>query len=150
MICELIYEIWALKMVIPVLWETLIATRWYSHNDWTLNQWQSRWSVECREAELWTFIKEEQWKESYWSWFYELNLWVPDKKWADKQTALLFYASHDVFVASSQIYCTGEVLRQVQMAKQFVDDKYFVDMKLTTAPGKSSVFDLFWCPSEKL
>uniref|UniRef100_A0A8C2BEU9 Trehalase n=1 Tax=Cyprinus carpio TaxID=7962 RepID=A0A8C2BEU9_CYPCA len=35
---------------------------------------------------------------------------------------------------SVQIYCTGEVLRQVQMAKLFDDDKYFVDMKLTTAP----------------
>ncbi|XP_051726389.1 trehalase [Ctenopharyngodon idella] len=34
----------------------------------------------------------------------------------------------------SPIYCTGEVLRQVQMAKLFDDDKYFVDMKLTTAP----------------
>lgn len=35
------------------------------------------------------------------------------------------------------------------MAKLFDDDKYFVDMKLTTAPGESDVFDLFWCSSEK-
>ncbi|XP_051579738.1 trehalase-like isoform X2 [Myxocyprinus asiaticus] len=39
-----------------------------------------------------------------------------------------------LFVATSQIYCTGEVLRQVQMAKLFDDNKYFVDMKLTAAP----------------
>lgn len=49
----------------------------------------------------------------------------------------------DMFVATSLIFCTGEVLRQVQMAKLFDDDKYFVDMKLTTAPGESNTFDLF-------
>lgn len=77
---------------------------------------------------------------------------MPDKKWADIQAALLFCASDawHVFVATSQIYCTGDVLRQIQMAKLFDDDKYFVDMKLTAAPGETSMFDLFWCPSEKL
>ncbi|XP_066541744.1 trehalase [Hoplias malabaricus] len=34
----------------------------------------------------------------------------------------------------SEIYCTGELLRQVQLAKLFDDNKAFVDMKLTTAP----------------
>ncbi|MCJ8733448.1 hypothetical protein PDJAM_G00223570 [Pangasius djambal] len=34
----------------------------------------------------------------------------------------------------SEIYCTGELLRQVQMAKLFDDNKAFVDMKLTAAP----------------
>ncbi|XP_035240156.1 trehalase [Anguilla anguilla] len=36
----------------------------------------------------------------------------------------------------SEIYCTGELLRQVQMAKLFDDDKYFVDMKLKAAPDE--------------
>ncbi|XP_053279318.1 trehalase [Pleuronectes platessa] len=34
----------------------------------------------------------------------------------------------------SEIYCTGPVLHQVQMAKLFDDDKYFVDMKLKAKP----------------
>ncbi|KPP68961.1 Trehalase-like [Scleropages formosus] len=34
----------------------------------------------------------------------------------------------------SEIYCTGEILKQVQMAKLYDDDKYFVDMKLRDAP----------------
>lgn len=34
----------------------------------------------------------------------------------------------------SQIYCTGQVLKQMQMARLFDDDKYFVDMKLTANP----------------
>lgn len=34
----------------------------------------------------------------------------------------------------SRIYCTGELLDQVQMAKLFKDDKYFVDMKLKMSP----------------
>ncbi|XP_028274674.1 LOW QUALITY PROTEIN: trehalase [Parambassis ranga] len=34
----------------------------------------------------------------------------------------------------SQIYCTGPILHQVQTAKLFDDDKYFVDMKLKAAP----------------
>ncbi|XP_053479284.1 trehalase isoform X2 [Ictalurus furcatus] len=34
----------------------------------------------------------------------------------------------------SKIYCTGELLRQIQMAKLFGDNKAFVDMKLTAAP----------------
>ncbi|XP_061073593.1 trehalase [Conger conger] len=42
----------------------------------------------------------------------------------------------------SEIYCTGELLRQVQMAKLFDDDKYFVDMKLKVAPGV--VLSAFW------
>lgn len=37
----------------------------------------------------------------------------------------------------SEIYCTGELLRQVQLAKLFDDNKAFVDMKLNAAPGKS-------------
>ncbi|XP_036601060.1 trehalase [Trichosurus vulpecula] len=36
----------------------------------------------------------------------------------------------------SQIYCTGELLRQVQMAKLYQDDKHFVDMPLTKAPDQ--------------
>ncbi|XP_040048607.2 trehalase isoform X1 [Gasterosteus aculeatus] len=34
----------------------------------------------------------------------------------------------------SQIYCRGPILHQVQMAKFFDDDKYFVDMKLRESP----------------
>ncbi|XP_051895879.1 trehalase [Pristis pectinata] len=34
----------------------------------------------------------------------------------------------------SHIYCTGELLKQVQMARLFDDDKYFVDMKLQMNP----------------
>ncbi|XP_058489698.1 trehalase [Solea solea] len=34
----------------------------------------------------------------------------------------------------SEIYCTGPILHQVQTAKLFDDDKYFVDMKLKAAP----------------
>ncbi|XP_030621075.1 trehalase [Chanos chanos] len=34
----------------------------------------------------------------------------------------------------SEIYCTGEILKQIQTAKLFNDDKHFVDMKLTAAP----------------
>ncbi|XP_059123713.1 trehalase isoform X2 [Peromyscus eremicus] len=34
----------------------------------------------------------------------------------------------------SQIYCHGELLHQVQMAKLYQDDKQFVDMPLTTSP----------------
>lgn len=62
---------------------------------------------------------------------------------ARQNTVTLVHQLPDMFVATSQIYCTGEVLRQVQMAKLFDDDKYFVDMKLTTAPGESNTFDLF-------
>nr|XP_020840328.1 trehalase isoform X2 [Phascolarctos cinereus] len=36
----------------------------------------------------------------------------------------------------SQIYCTGELLRQVQMAKLYQDDKHFVDMPLTKDPDQ--------------
>ncbi|XP_056334954.1 trehalase [Danio aesculapii] len=51
-------------------------------------------------------------------------------------SSTLLFSFGDALLApcDSQIYCTGEVLRQVQMAKLFDDDKYFVDMKLTTAP----------------
>ncbi|XP_062894807.1 trehalase isoform X1 [Mobula hypostoma] len=38
----------------------------------------------------------------------------------------------------SHIYCTGELLEQVQIAKIFDDDKYFVDMKLKKNP------DIVW------
>ncbi|KAJ8280272.1 hypothetical protein GJAV_G00052590 [Gymnothorax javanicus] len=41
-----------------------------------------------------------------------------------------------VFVHGSEIYCTGELLRVVQTAKLFDDDKYFVDMKLKVAPDE--------------
>uniref|UniRef100_A0A3B5BC12 Trehalase n=1 Tax=Stegastes partitus TaxID=144197 RepID=A0A3B5BC12_9TELE len=34
----------------------------------------------------------------------------------------------------SEIYCTGPILHQMQSAKLFDDDKYFVDMKLRAAP----------------
>ena len=37
----------------------------------------------------------------------------------------------------SQIYCHGELLRQVQMAKLYQHDKQFVDMPLSSAPGES-------------
>ncbi|KAM4828133.1 trehalase [Thomomys bottae] len=36
----------------------------------------------------------------------------------------------------SQIYCHGELLHQVQMAKLYPDDKQFVDMSLSTAPDQ--------------
>ncbi|XP_071397092.1 trehalase [Centroberyx affinis] len=34
----------------------------------------------------------------------------------------------------SEIYCAGDILHQVQKAKLFDDDKYFVDMKLRATP----------------
>ncbi|XP_069080887.1 trehalase isoform X1 [Pleurodeles waltl] len=34
----------------------------------------------------------------------------------------------------SQIYCTGELLKQVQSAKLFTDDKHFVDMDMQRSP----------------
>ncbi|XP_026219255.1 trehalase isoform X1 [Anabas testudineus] len=39
-----------------------------------------------------------------------------------------------LIIHSSEIYCTGPILQQVQKAKLFDDDKYFVDMKLREAP----------------
>ncbi|KAM8818375.1 trehalase [Rhynchonycteris naso] len=36
----------------------------------------------------------------------------------------------------SQIYCFGELLHQVQMAKLYKDDKQFVDMPLSSAPDQ--------------
>ncbi|XP_063061312.1 trehalase [Engraulis encrasicolus] len=36
----------------------------------------------------------------------------------------------------SEIYCTGELLRQVQMAKLFTDNKHFVDMRLLSPPDE--------------
>uniref|UniRef100_A0A5G2R545 Trehalase n=1 Tax=Sus scrofa TaxID=9823 RepID=A0A5G2R545_PIG len=36
----------------------------------------------------------------------------------------------------SQIYCHGELLRQVQMARLYQDDKQFVDMPLSVAPDQ--------------
>ncbi|XP_005328394.2 trehalase isoform X1 [Ictidomys tridecemlineatus] len=36
----------------------------------------------------------------------------------------------------SQIYCHGELLHQIQMARLFPDDKQFVDMSLSTAPDQ--------------
>lgn len=45
---------------------------------------------------------------------------------------------------ASKIYCTGELLRQVQMAKLFNDNKAFVDMKLTAAPGEITFLFCFW------
>ncbi|XP_052509218.1 trehalase [Budorcas taxicolor] len=36
----------------------------------------------------------------------------------------------------SQIYCQGELLRQVQMARLYQDDKQFVDMPLSSAPDQ--------------
>ncbi|XP_048471432.1 trehalase isoform X2 [Rhincodon typus] len=38
------------------------------------------------------------------------------------------------FPCDSHIYCTGELLHKVQMAKLFDDDKHFVDMKLKVNP----------------
>ncbi|XP_060643265.2 trehalase, partial [Anolis sagrei] len=42
----------------------------------------------------------------------------------------------------SQIYCTGELLKQVQQAKLFQDDKHFVDMPLKASPEE--VLHQFW------
>lgn len=39
--------------------------------------------------------------------------------------------------AHSQIYCTGDLLHTVQMAKLFDDSKTFVDMKLRSSPDKT-------------
>ncbi|XP_060107621.1 trehalase [Heteronotia binoei] len=38
---------------------------------------------------------------------------------------------------SSQVYCTGELLRQVQMSRLFPDDKHFVDMPLRGSPEEA-------------
>ncbi|XP_042333101.1 trehalase [Sceloporus undulatus] len=43
---------------------------------------------------------------------------------------------------NSQIYCTGELLKQVQAAKLFKDDKHFVDMSLKASP--EVVLEQFW------
>uniref|UniRef100_UPI0037E8D32E trehalase n=1 Tax=Semicossyphus pulcher TaxID=241346 RepID=UPI0037E8D32E len=60
------------------------------------------------------------------------------------QNLMLFCFSFVVFFAcarsaipppcDSEIYCTGPILHQVQTAKLFNDDKYFVDMKLRETP----------------
>ncbi|XP_006642243.2 trehalase [Lepisosteus oculatus] len=42
----------------------------------------------------------------------------------------------------SEIYCMGEILRQVQLARLFDDDKHFVDMKLKEPPER--VLQSFW------
>ncbi|KAG9273318.1 trehalase [Astyanax mexicanus] len=50
---------------------------------------------------------------------------------------LIFFSSDEAALpppCDSEIYCTGELLRQVQSAKLFNDNKAFVDMKLTAAP----------------
>ncbi|EFB27348.1 hypothetical protein PANDA_021313, partial [Ailuropoda melanoleuca] len=39
-------------------------------------------------------------------------------------------------IVYSQIYCHGELLHQVQMAKLYQDDKQFVDMPLSSAPDQ--------------
>lgn len=58
---------------------------------------------------------------------------------------LLYFVDICVYAcdSDSKIYCTGELLRQIQMAKLFGDNKAFVDMKLTAAPGESTA--LLWC-----
>uniref|UniRef100_A0A8C4SLI7 Trehalase n=1 Tax=Erpetoichthys calabaricus TaxID=27687 RepID=A0A8C4SLI7_ERPCA len=43
-------------------------------------------------------------------------------------------SGHSWIAPGFQVYCTGELLKQVQMAKLFTDDKYFVDMKLCVSP----------------
>lgn len=43
----------------------------------------------------------------------------------------------------SEIYCSGSILHQIQTAKLFDDDKYFVDMKLKSAPGEHKVIKHF-------
>uniref|UniRef100_A0A667XGR6 Trehalase n=1 Tax=Myripristis murdjan TaxID=586833 RepID=A0A667XGR6_9TELE len=58
----------------------------------------------------------------------------------------------------SEIYCAGDILHQVQTAKLFDDDKYFVDMKLRANPdivlsafhNLSSVSPNMTVPSTKL
>lgn len=45
-----------------------------------------------------------------------------------------------IHVCPSEIYCTGELLKQVQTAKLFDDNKAFVDMKLTSAPGEDNYY----------
>ncbi|KAL6479176.1 hypothetical protein MHYP_G00126090 [Metynnis hypsauchen] len=50
---------------------------------------------------------------------------------------LFIFSSYEAALpppCDSEIYCTGELLRQVQTAKLFDDNKAFVDMKLTAAP----------------
>ncbi|KAJ7305359.1 hypothetical protein JRQ81_011293 [Phrynocephalus forsythii] len=42
----------------------------------------------------------------------------------------------------SQIYCTGQLLQQVQEAQLFEDDKHFVDMPLKASPD--AVLEQFW------
>lgn len=53
---------------------------------------------------------------------------LPPRAWLLCRPALLFLSSH--------IYCTGELLRQVQRARLFQDDKDFVDMPLKSNPGE--------------
>ncbi|KAK1785295.1 hypothetical protein P4O66_018692, partial [Electrophorus voltai] len=67
---------------------------------------------------------------------------VLDTAWVHTQTALLPPLTHLLRVcmcvcapmSPSKIYCTGELLRQVQTAKLFDDNKSFVDMKLAANP----------------
>lgn len=53
-------------------------------------------------------------------------------------------------MSDSEIYCTGQLLKQVQTAKLFDDDKYFVDMKLLASPGKFFFFFLKSSQTPKL
>ncbi|XP_072551573.1 trehalase [Salminus brasiliensis] len=57
--------------------------------------------------------------------------------WLSVGVFLFILGSHEAAFpppCDSEIYCTGELLRQVQTAKLFNDNKAFVDMKLTADP----------------
>lgn len=48
-----------------------------------------------------------------------------------------------LFAAFSEIYCTGSLLRAVQMAKLYPDSKTFVDMSIREGNTPLSVLEAF-------
>nr|XP_012629059.1 trehalase isoform X2 [Microcebus murinus] len=63
---------------------------------------------------------------------------MPGRTWELCLLLLLGLGSQEALPppCESQIYCHGELLHQVQMAKLYQDDKHFVDMPLSTTPDR--------------
>lgn len=77
-----------------------------------------------------------------WLWASRSSCPLPCKVLAAAGTMVLFpprallLCTAVLLFLSSHIYCTGELLRQVQLARLFQDDKDFVDMPLKSNPGE--------------
>uniref|UniRef100_A0A3B4BIQ3 Trehalase n=1 Tax=Periophthalmus magnuspinnatus TaxID=409849 RepID=A0A3B4BIQ3_9GOBI len=63
-------------------------------------------------------------------------VWFTMSSWLILLCFTVFISCENVLPppCDSEIYCTGSILDQVQKAKLYDDDKYFVDMKLKVAP----------------